>query len=100
MRDLSDCPDGSASACRVVGGPTLRLNCAAGRFDRWHCLTARHSLEKRTRFEAAPAASIAGDVGRYGTGITDIKLLVIIIVFRFISHIIHFVPALCFKKVN
>ena len=27
-------------------------------------LTARNEYEKRTRFEAAPAASIAGDVGR------------------------------------
>jgi len=44
--------------------PTLGLNCAAGKFDRWHHATTRNAHEKRAKFEAAPAASIAGHVGR------------------------------------
>ena len=31
MRDLSDCPDGSASTCRGEGGPTIALSRAAER---------------------------------------------------------------------
>ena len=31
MRDLSGCPDGSASACRGEGGPTIALSRAAER---------------------------------------------------------------------
>jgi len=46
-----------------LGGPTLGLKRAAGSFYRSARLTARDAHEKRTRFEAAPAASLAGHVG-------------------------------------
>ena len=40
MRDLSDCPDGSASTCRGEGGPTCASTAPlAGSIDRgkrWH----------------------------------------------------------------
>ena len=42
MRDLSGCPDGSASACRGEGGPTIRLSRAAGR-----AVMKRHGVQAK-----------------------------------------------------
>jgi len=54
-----------AKAFRVEGGPTLGLKRAAGSFHRWHDATAQEAHEKRHGFQAAPAASLAGHVGRH-----------------------------------
>ena len=56
-------PGRFGTVCRGESGPTLGLRCAAGSFARWHHATARDTHEKRTGFEAAPAASPAGHVG-------------------------------------
>ena len=45
MRDLSDCPDGSASTCWGEGGPTSSLSRAAER-----AMMKRHSHEKEKMF--------------------------------------------------
>ena len=46
------------------GGPTLGLKRAAGNLHRWHHATAQDAHEKRHGLRAAPAASLAGHVGR------------------------------------
>ena len=61
---LPGCPDGSAPALRGESGPTLGLNCAAGKCVDRHSYRHEISVIKSTRFQAAPAASIAGHVGR------------------------------------
>ena len=53
MRDLSDCPDGSASTCWGEGGPTLRLRCAAGEYvkrdEQWHATRMKNAVGFRPR---------------------------------------------------
>ena len=56
--------DRPASVFRDEGGPTLGFTCAAGSFDRWHRVLARHAHVKRTGCLDAPAASGASHVGR------------------------------------
>ena len=65
MRDLSDCPDGSASTCRGEGGPTPCLSRAAER-----ATMKRHGDVKeymfanqgwRRRLQAMLGRGLAGD---------------------------------------
>jgi len=44
MRDLSDCPDGSASTCWGEGGPTPAFSGAAGDLSKPARTTARHHV--------------------------------------------------------
>ena len=60
---MSRCRGCPATALRIESGPTLGLKRAAGSFDKWHHATAQDAHEKRTKFQAAPAASLAGHVG-------------------------------------
>ena len=49
MRDLSDCPDGSASVFRDEGGPTHSVRCAAGDLHRPARAMARHRCLNRAQ---------------------------------------------------
>ena len=64
MRDLSDCPDGSASTCRGEGGPTCASPAPLAGLIDGTTRMAHDAHEKRARFRDAPAASGAGRVGR------------------------------------
>ena len=59
-------PGRFGTVCRGESGPTLGLNCAAGSFLNWHRWQYTTNIVKRTKFWAAPAASIAGHVGPRG----------------------------------
>jgi len=55
MRDLSDYPDGSASACRGEGGPTPAFSGAAGRRLNRHGW--RHATTPQNRAQPTGRAS-------------------------------------------
>ena len=63
MPDDVSLPGLSGTCLWVASGPTLGLNCAAGRRVDRHNYKHETSIIKRTRLRAAPAASIAGHVG-------------------------------------
>ena len=73
MRDLSGCPDGSASACRGEGGPTIRVSRAAGR-----ALIERHGIVARNTFKKQRLAASATGVCWAGawqvTGVRSARL--------------------------
>jgi hypothetical protein len=78
----------------------VRLNCAAGSFDRLARLAARDTCEKRTRFRAAPAASVAGRVGRRVYSDALFGLLEQVVLFFCVNSILYFASRWLYSTIN